>query len=131
MEQIVGSGIDLVECHRIKQLADRYGSKFLERIFTHTEQQYCLAKRRKWEHLAGRFAAKEAILKLLGVGWTGKVAWTDMEITNNSRGQPQVSLSGYTVQLAGQMDIDRILVSISHTSQHAIASAIGVSKTHS
>ena len=128
MEQIVGSGIDLVECRRIQQLASRYGERFLARIFTASEQRYCLARRRKWQHLSGRFAAKEAILKLLGVGWAGKVAWTDMEITNDLQGRPEAKLTGYTEQLARDKGIDKILVSISHTADHAIASAIGISQ---
>jgi len=129
MQQIVGNGIDLVECRRIRKLADRYGKRFLDRVFTAAEQQYCLNRRRRSEHLAGRFAAKEAILKLLGIGWAGNVAWTDMEITNNQQGGPCVKLTGYTAKLAAEKHIDRILVSITHTAEHAVASAIGVSET--
>jgi len=128
MERIVGTGIDLVECKRIEQLAERYGQRFLARVFTPAERQYCLNRRRKWEHLAGRFAAKEAVLKLLGIGWAGNVAWTDMEITNNEQGQPQVSLAGYTAQLADEKGINRILISITHTAGHALAQAIGIAR---
>lgn len=126
MSRIIGHGVDLVECHRIQQLAERYGRRFLERIFTKDELDYCLSRKRKWEHLAGRFAAKEAVLKVLGTGWAGQIAWTHIEIRNDTAGRPGVELSGYTNDLAQKLGVKEILVSISHTSDHAIASAVAV-----
>ncbi len=78
-------------------------------------------------HIAGRFAAKEAVLKAIGTGWRGQIAWTDIEILNNTAGQPHVSLSGHTEKVARGLGITRILLSITHTNKNAAASAIGVS----
>ena len=78
--------------------------------------------------LAGRFAAKEAILKVLGTGWRGQIAWRDMEILNDPNGQPHVVLSGESQRIAAQLGITRILISITHTEHYAAASAIGVSE---
>jgi holo-[acyl-carrier protein] synthase len=94
-------------------------------VFTPTELEYCLAKRRRIEHLAGRFAAKEAVLKVLGTGWRDGIRWTDIEIRNLPSGEPRVFLSGRVRQIADQMDLVEILISISHIETHAIASAIG------
>lgn len=126
MNEIVNQGIDLVECDRIRQLVERYGDRFLERIFTRRELDYCLDRRRKWEHLAGRFAAKEAILKVLGTGWRDKIAWTDMEIFNDPSGQPLATLTGESAEICRKRGIGHIFISISHTAHYAVASAIGV-----
>ncbi|MFA5864011.1 MAG: holo-ACP synthase [Phycisphaerae bacterium] len=128
MSQIVNHGIDLVECARIRELVERYGERFLHRIFTEKELAYCLPRRRKWEHLAGRFAAKEAILKVLGTGWRDKIAWTDMEITNDPTGMPHVTLTGESAQITRKLNIDKIILSISHTEHYATASALGLGK---
>jgi len=124
MSSVIGNGIDIVECVRIKSLIDRHGERFLNRIFTAAELDYCLRHKRRWEHLAGRFAAKEAILKVIGTGWRDKIAWTDMEITNDSAGKPEVKITGRTAEIANQLGIKKILLSISHTETYAIASAI-------
>jgi len=79
-------------------------------------------------HIAGRFAAKEAILKMLGTGWRGQIAWTDMEISNDAAGQPHVTLSGHTAEVARRLGVVRILLSITHTEKNAAASAIGLSE---
>lgn len=123
---ILGHGIDLVETARIARLISEHGAHFVDRIFTRAEQDYCNAsKKRGIEHYAGRFAAKEAVLKVLGTGWRGAIAWTDIEITKDSSGQPHVRLSGECARLAGAMGITRWHVSISHVETHATASAIG------
>ena len=80
---IVAHGIDLVDFPRIEQMVQRHGERFLNRVFTEAEQKYADANKNNIEKLAGRFAAKEAVLKLMGTGWAGKIAWTDIEITNN------------------------------------------------
>jgi holo-[acyl-carrier protein] synthase len=125
MSEIIGHGIDIVECERIRRLVERYGERFLERIFTENERAYCLPRKRKWEHLAGRFAAKEAILKVIGTGWRGSIAWTDMDIVRDPSGQPKVILSGETKAIAEKLGIRKIHLSISHTEHYATASAIG------
>lgn len=126
---ILGHGIDIVETDRIRRMFDEHGQRFLDRCFTPAEQAYCEKNpKRKFEHLAGRFAAKEAVLKVLGTGWRGGIAWTDIEILNESSGQPRVTLTGESAQIARQRGICRWHVSISHIETHATASAIGMAR---
>ncbi|HOF18993.1 MAG TPA: holo-ACP synthase, partial [Phycisphaerae bacterium] len=82
------------------------------------------------EHLAGRFAAKEAVLKVLGTGWRNGINWTDIEIRNEPSGQPRVRLSGRCLEIADEMALTKVLVSISHISTHAVATAIGLTAAH-
>ena len=123
---IVAHGIDLVDCPRIEQMVQRHGERFLKRVFTDAERAYARANRNEMEKLAGRFAAKEAILKLMGTGWRGKIAWTDIEIINNAVGQPEVTLSGEVKTIAEALGITHISISITHTANFAIASAIAL-----
>ena len=123
---ILGHGIDVVEIPRLAEVIERHGPRFLERVFTPAEREYCRGKKRELEHLAGRFAAKEAVFKVLGTGWAGRISWQDVEVTNTAAGQPVVTLRGECARLAEQLGIRRILVSISHTGDWAAASAIGV-----
>jgi holo-[acyl-carrier protein] synthase len=126
---ILGHGIDIVETHRIRQLVERHANHFLDRVFTPAEQEYCaLNQKRYYEHLAGRFAAKEAVLKVLGTGWRGSIAWTDIEILRDPSGQPKVQLSHECLRIATELGIARWHVSISHIETHATASAIGLKK---
>jgi holo-[acyl-carrier protein] synthase len=124
---IVGHGIDIVETSRIRKMHEEHGQRFLDRCFTPAEQNYCARNpKRYFEHLAGRFAAKEAILKVLGTGWRGGIAWTDMEILPEPSGQPRLVLSGESLRIATEQGIARWHVSISHIETHATASAIGL-----
>ena len=123
---MVAQGIDLIECSRIASMRERHGDRFLSRILTSREQAYVGQFKDPVQRIAGRFAAKEAILKMLGTGWVGDIAWTDMEIVNNQAGVPQVSLSGRCAEIAGTLGIARVLLSITHTADYAAASAIGV-----
>ncbi len=82
------------------------------------------------ENYAGRFAAKEAILKLVGTGWRGKIAWTDIEVTNDPSGRPEVTLSGEVQRIARELGIERISISITHTANFAIASAVALARSH-
>jgi holo-[acyl-carrier protein] synthase len=124
---ILGHGIDLVEISRIRRLHEQHGEHFLDRVFTQSEQEYCAANpKRYFEHLAGRFAAKEAVLKVLGTGWRGGISWTDIEIVKAPSGQPGIRLSGECARIAADLGITRWLVSLSHIKTHATASAIGV-----
>ena len=126
--EIVAHGIDLVDCPRIEDMIEQHGERFINRIFTAAEQAYAEANKNKIEKLAGRFAAKEAILKLMGTGWRGKIAWTDIEIINNSSGQPEVTLAGEVKKNADKLGIKHISVSITHTANFAIASAVALAK---
>jgi holo-[acyl-carrier protein] synthase len=124
---LLGHGIDIVETARIRRLIDEHGAHFLDRVFTAAEQAYCNASRkRSLEHFAGRFAAKEAVLKVLGTGWRGGIAWTDIEVVKEPSGQPQIRLTGECARIAGERGISRWHVSISHIETHATASAIGM-----
>jgi len=126
--EIVAHGIDLVDCPRIEQMIQRHGERFIKRVFTADEQAYAEANKNEVEKLAGRFAAKEAVLKLVGTGWRGKIAWTDIEIINNAAGQPEVTLSGEVRKIADKLGINHISVSITHTANFAIASAVALAK---
>ena len=124
---IVGHGIDIVETDRIAQLIHEHAQRFLDRVYTEKEQQYAARNPKRYiEHLAGRFAAKEAILKVLGTGWRSGIAWTDIEILPNPMGQPQVTLANVTADIATKLGITRWHLSISHIETHATASAIGM-----
>jgi len=126
--QIIAHGIDLVDFTRIQKMLDSHGDRFLNRIFTSAEQQYAHANKNGIEKLAGRFAAKEAVLKLMGTGWRGKIAWTDIEVSNNKAGQPHVSLTGEVRNIAEKLGINQISVSITHTANFAIASAVALTQ---
>src|SRR6187455_1267546 len=98
---IVGHGIDIVETARIRKLHQEHGQRFLDRVFTPAEQEYCERNpKRYFEHLSGRFAAKEAILKVLGTGWRGGIAWTDVEVIKETSGQPKIVLTGECARVA-------------------------------
>ena len=126
--EIVAHGIDLVDCPRIEQMIQRHGERFIKRVFTAAEQAYAQANKNDVEKLAGRFAAKEAILKLMGTGWRGRIAWTDIEIINNAAGQPEVTLGGEVRKIADKLGIKHVNVSITHTANFAIASAVALAQ---
>jgi holo-[acyl-carrier protein] synthase len=126
--EIIAHGIDLVDFPRIEEMVNRHSDRFLDRVFTANEQAYASANKNGVEKLAGRFAAKEAVLKLLGTGWRGKIAWTDIEVVNTATGQPQIKLSGEVKKIADKLGITQISVSITHTANFAIASAVALAK---
>ena len=125
---IVAHGIDLVDCPRIEQMIQRHGERFVNRVFTPAEQAYARVNKNEIEKLAGRFAAKEAVLKLIGTGWRGKIAWTDIEIINNASGQPEVTIGGEVKRIADELGIEHISVTITHTANFAIASAVALAE---
>lgn len=126
--RIIGHGVDIVETARIARLIEEHGERFLDRCFTAGEQAYASDKRNRVQHLAGRFAAKEAILKVLGTGWGQGVQWTDAEVVREASGRPTVRLHGEGLATARRLGIDGWQLSISHIESHAIASAIGVAE---
>lgn len=104
-----------------------HGRRFLDRVFCDDEQQYALANRKRTaEHLAVRFAAKEAVLKALGTGWRSGIAWTDVQVVRAASGKPGLKLCGEAARIADSMDIRQWLVSLSHTRDYAAASVIGM-----
>jgi holo-[acyl-carrier protein] synthase len=121
---IVGLGVDLVEVGRVKKTIDRWGERFLNRVFTFKEKSYCLKKAFPEQSLAARFAAKEAVLKAIGTGLSSGIGWKDIEIVNDISGKPEVSLGEKITKRIGHK---RILISLSHTKEFAIAFAILVS----
>jgi holo-[acyl-carrier protein] synthase len=124
--QIVGIGTDIVECLRIGRMIEKHGELFLTRVYTEREIRYCQERKRAMEHFAGRWAAKEAILKCLGSGWQRGICWTDMEIRNDRSGKPLVLMCGAAKDLAQNLRISDILVSISHCRAYATAYALAV-----
>jgi len=126
MQQIISHGVDLVRCDRIQRLLENYGDRFLARVFTPSEIEYCLKCRTPAIRLAGRFAVKEAVFKALGTGWRGNLCWTDIETLPDHLGKPVVRLHGRACQLAQSQGISVLLASISHTREHAAASVIAI-----
>ena len=124
---IFGIGTDIVECLRIAQMIERHGELFIQRVYTPLEIQYCQNRKASTQHFAGRWAAKEAILKCLGTGWRRGLCWTDMEIRNDPLGKPRVLLRGAARDQAQTMRITDVLLSISHCRAYATAHAIAIS----
>jgi len=121
---IVGLGIDIAEPDRLRAAVERYGTRFLERIFTPKEIAYCERKRNKWERYAARFAAKEAAFKALGTGWRRGVRWRDVEVTNLPSGQPTLALTGEAEKFARRLGVNHIAVSLTHSDQFVLAQVI-------
>jgi holo-[acyl-carrier protein] synthase len=122
--EIVGIGTDIVECLRIGRMIEQHGELFLTRVYTEREIRYCQERKRAMEHFAGRWAAKEAILKCLGTGWARGISWTDVEVRNEPGGQPRVLMCGAAKELAQGLRIGHIFLSISHCRAYATAMAV-------
>jgi holo-[acyl-carrier protein] synthase len=124
--EIVGIGTDIVECLRIAKMIEEHGEQFLSRVYTDWEIRYCRARKHSTEHFAGRWAAKEAILKCLGTGWRRGLCWTDIEVRNEPNGQPQVHMAGAAKEHALKLRLANILLTISHCRAYATAYAVAV-----
>ena len=123
----IGIGTDIVEVLRIAQMIERHGELFLNRVYTPREIEYCSARRAANQHYAGRWAAKEAILKAFGTGWARGIQWRDMEIRNDGAGKPTVALGGGARDICEQLGIGDMMISISHCRSHATAFAVALS----
>ena len=124
---VIAIGMDLIECQRIRDVWQRHGDRLTERLLTPAELDYVRQySKNVVQRLAGRFAAKEATLKVLGTGWRGKIAWRDIEILNNPSGQPHVQLTGECQKVAALLGITKVLISITHTENYAAATALGI-----
>lgn len=121
---IIGSGIDMVEIDRIQQSMDRFGKRFLDRIFTPAELAYCLRKRNAAESLAARFAAKEAGAKALGTGISRGVNWHEIEVSREPGGRPNIQFSGRAAEIARHLGVARASLSLTHTASLAMASVL-------
>ena len=126
MISIVGIGTDIIECLRIAQMIERHGELFIGRVYTPHEIQYCQSRKQATQHFAGRWAAKEAVLKAMGTGWRRGISWRDVEIRNELGGKPIVSLRGGARDVVEKLGIGQMLVSISHCRSHATAYAIAI-----
>ena len=121
-------GVDMVEVVRIEKAILKWGGYFLKRVFTTNEITYSKKQASPYQHLAARFAVKEAVLKALGSGFTRDVLWTDIEVKNEKSGRPRVKLSGSIKKIKARLRVQNIIISISHTYSHALAGVILVSK---
>ena len=119
---VIGIGIDIIEINRIKQNVEKYGEKFLTKIYTSTEIEYCQSKASKYQHFAARFAAKEAVYKALATGWQEVLSWQDIEISNESTGMPQVTMRGKLKEFLA--DDKNLKISISHSKNYVVSVAI-------
>ena len=121
-DMVLGLGTDLIETRRVEESIDRYGERFLERIFTAGEIAYCLRKRKNAvESFAARFAAKEAGAKALGTGISRGVSWKEFEVRREGGGRPTLHLSGRAAELAEAMGVRRIQLSLTHSRELAMA----------
>lgn len=123
---VISIGTDIIECLRIAKMIDRHGEQFLERVYTPLEIEYCQSHKGAVERFAGRFAAKESILKVLGTGWRQGISWLDMEIQNQRTGRPVVALGGVARVQAERLRIGTIQISLSHCRTHAVAFAMAL-----
>ena len=121
---ILGTGIDLVEIDRIQQSLERYGKRFLNRVFTPAEQAYCLRRRNSAESLAARFAAKEAAAKALGTGISRGVNWLEIEVVREPGGRPSLRFHGRAAEIAARLGVARAALSITHTGSLSMANVI-------
>jgi holo-[acyl-carrier protein] synthase len=120
---VVGIGVDIVEVKRIERaLAD--GHSMIQRVFTDQEIEYCQARRNQYQHFAGRFAAKEAVLKALGTGWSQGIRWKDVEIVSSDGGRPLLQLHGRALEVLRESGSTRQLLTITHADAYAVAMVV-------
>jgi holo-[acyl-carrier protein] synthase len=121
---ILGTGVDLAEVSRIRASIERYGEKFIRRIYTPAEIAYVERKANKYQRYAARFAAKEAGMKAIGTGWRRGVTWQDFEVANLPSGKPTLLLHGVAADFAGKLGVKNISLSITHTAELGMAHVI-------
>jgi holo-[acyl-carrier protein] synthase len=121
---IVGTGVDIAEVFRIRESVERFGDRFLRRIFTEAEIRYCEQKVTRFESYAARFAAKEAGMKALGTGWSRGVRWRDIEVVREKGQRPTIQFHGEAAAIAAKLGAKNIALSLTHTSEQALAHVI-------
>jgi holo-[acyl-carrier protein] synthase len=121
---IVGTGIDIAEVPRIAASIERFGNRFLHRVFTEGEIRYCESKANRVERYAARFAAKEAAMKAIGTGWNHGVAWRDVEVCREPGGRPTLTFHRKAAEFAARLGARHVALSLTHTAEHAIAQVI-------
>ncbi len=123
---VLGIGTDIVECLRIAKMIERHGELFIQRVYTSLEIEYCSTRKAATQHYAGRWAAKEAVLKAMGTGWARGIRWRDIEVRNDVSGKPSIALAGGAREVCEERRIGEILISISHCRSHATAYALAL-----
>jgi holo-[acyl-carrier protein] synthase len=118
---VVGVGVDLVECARIQHSLDRFGQRFLHRVFTEGEVAYSQSMKFPARHLAARFAAKEALSKAFGTGIGKAMGWKDIDVHKKPSGEPFIVLEAKAKQLAAERSVTKVFITLSHTEHHAMA----------
>ncbi len=126
MNNVIGIGTDIVECQRIAEMIEKHEDRFIRKVYTEWEIEYCGTRKAAAQHYAGRWAAKEAILKSMGTGWAKGIQWTDLEIRNAMGGAPSVTLAGAAAEISKSLGISEIKISISHCQTFATAFAVAV-----
>lgn len=121
---VVGIGVDIIEVERVREILGRHPSRFPRRVFTEAEAAYCSRGAHPAERYAARYAAKEAVMKALGTGWSRGVTFRDIEIVRAPSGAPAVRLAGAAQRRAQGLGVTRIDVSLSHGRQHAVAMVV-------
>ena len=121
---IVGTGVDICEVDRVRAAIERFGQRFLKRVFTEGERAYCESKRNRIERYAARFAAKEAAMKAIGTGLRRGVSWQDFEVSREPGGRPTLVISGKAAEFATALGMRRAALSITHTADQALAQVI-------
>jgi holo-[acyl-carrier protein] synthase len=121
---VIGTGVDLVECDRIQRSIDRFGDRFLHRVFTDGEIEYSMSMKFPARHLAARFAAKEAVSKAFGTGIGKAMGWRDIDVRKKPSGEPFLILSGPAQELATKRGVTSALITLSHTEHHAMAAVV-------
>jgi holo-[acyl-carrier protein] synthase len=121
---ILGTGVDIAEVPRVRESIERFGDRFLKRVFTDGEIQYCERKARRFESYAARFAAKEAGMKALGTGWNHGVRWRDIEVVRPKGQRPTIQFHGAAAAIATKLGAKNIALSLTHTAEQALAHVI-------
>ena len=127
--RVFGIGTDIIECLRIAQMIERHGELFIGRVYTQHEIEYCSQRKAATQHYAGRWAAKEAVLKALGTGWIRGISWRDVEVRNERGGRPIIALAGGAREVCEKAGITALHISISHCRSHATAYALATCET--
>ena len=123
---VLGIGTDIIHCKRITRMIEKHGETFLTRVYTQNEIDYCSGRKAAHQHYAGRWAAKEAVLKALGTGWAHGIQWTDVEVVNQQGGRPLITLTGKAKEISVEQGIEEMMISISHCKHYATAYATAV-----
>jgi holo-[acyl-carrier protein] synthase len=122
IKMVIGIGIDIIEISRIKKSIERFGDRFLDKIFTSGEVEYCMSKANKFQHFAARFSAKEAVAKALSTGWNNEFSWQNIEVFNAPTGMPYVKLTGKLEAFLA--DGKELKISMSHSTDYVTCVAI-------